>query len=494
MSYRNPKAAPVVTNEAIYMGVAKLSEDLYTFATAESNRKSDIISESVNTFKEFDDNILEAGKNISGGSDKVSLSFLEAANNVKNELQDQYDLISKTFSTPKQREIAKSKIAKLNEYPNQVLNDIGTTKYIKDKYQESLLIKSGEAGSISLTNDINILAIAADLSSGGNNTTLETDKNGNNFYVTKKGKETYKLNISQISKSIKADPNLKVFNTVMDDSSDITAFQNILGIKSKESIPAMLNSGIIKKEKRQTSAAGKEFEIYTYDLDEAVKRSRKLAKSYIEEPRNYSRTNSIWQDKLKNKESLKSALGKNNENKDDVLKKIQDYFIEKSISEAKGNQLGFSLEIKKTEKKEPNKADGKRPPTASQIATQDLIKNTTESIKALDVTKLKSSEQISRAVREMGFEARENEDGDVAIYKGNVFKGEVPAGSTPTKALESLAIASGLSLGQAKKAVEGSKTDFDKFVEEYDKENPSPVSNAFRTQEIMKAYEKSKNK
>lgn len=376
MSYRNPKAAPIVTNEAIYTSVRKLSEDLYTFATAESNRKSSIISESVNTLKEFDDNILEAGENISGGSDKVSLSFLESANNVKKELQDQYDIISRTFSTPKQREIAKSKIAKLNEYPNHLINDIATTKYIKDKYQEGLLIKSGESGSISLTNDINVLAVAADLSSGGNNTTLETDKNGNNFYVTKKGKETYKLNISQISKSIKADPNLKVFNTVMDDSSDITAFQNMLGIKSKENIPAMLSSGVLKKEKRKASAGGKEFEIYTYDLDTATRRSRDLAKSYIEEPRNYSRTNSIWQDKLGNKESLKSALGEDDKNKDDVLKKIQDYFIKKAISEAKNNQLGFFLEIKKPGKPDKYESDEGLITLSKNIGTEVPVKGT----------------------------------------------------------------------------------------------------------------------
>jgi len=143
--------------------------------------------------------------------------------------------------------------------------------------------------------------------------------------------------------------------------------------------------------------------------------------------------------------------------------------------------------------KPQGEGDDKKPLTADQIATQDLIKNTTESIKALDVTKLKSSEQIGDAVREMGFEARENK-GTIGIYKNNIFKGEIPAGSTPTKALESLAIASGLSLGQAKKAVEGSKTDFDKFVEEYDKKNPGPISNAFRTQEIMKAYEEFKKK
>ena len=144
--------------------------------------------------------------------------------------------------------------------------------------------------------------------------------------------------------------------------------------------------------------------------------------------------------------------------------------------------------------KPQGEVDNKTPLTAAQIATQDLIKTTTESIKALDITKLKSSKQIGDAVREMGFEARENKNGDVAIYKGNTFKGDIPGGSTPTKALESLAIASGLSLGQAKKAVEGSKTDFDKFVEEYDKKNPGPISNAFRTQEIMKAYEEYKNK
>ena len=144
--------------------------------------------------------------------------------------------------------------------------------------------------------------------------------------------------------------------------------------------------------------------------------------------------------------------------------------------------------------KPQGEVDDKTPLTAAQIATQDLIKTTTESIKALDITKLKSSKQIGDAVREMGFEARENKNGDVAIYKGNTFKGDIPAGSTPTATLESLAVASGLSLGQAKKAVKGSKSEFDKFVEEYDKENPSPISNAFRTQEIMRAYEESKNK
>jgi len=137
--------------------------------------------------------------------------------------------------------------------------------------------------------------------------------------------------------------------------------------------------------------------------------------------------------------------------------------------------------------------DAPSKPTAQQIATQDLIKNTTESIKALDVTKLKSSEQIADAVREMGFEAR-GKKGTIGIYKNNIFKGEIPAGSTPTKALESLAVASGLSLGQATIAVKNSKTELQKYAEEWDKNNPGPISDAFRTLEIMKAYEKSKNK
>ena len=141
------------------------------------------------------------------------------------------------------------------------------------------------------------------------------------------------------------------------------------------------------------------------------------------------------------------------------------------------------------------KGEGKKPLTASQIATQDLIKNTTESIKALDVTKLKSKEQIADAVDRLGFEPRISPiDGSIAIFKGNIQKTRIPAGSNPTQVKEALAVASGLSLNQAEKAVKGSKSEFEKFVEEYDKENPGPISHAFRTQEIMKAYEKSKNK
>ena len=156
--------------------------------------------------------------------------------------------------------------------------------------------------------------------------------------------------------------------------------------------------------------------------------------------------------------------------------------------------LSTSKDFGITTRKLPEKNDNApSKPTAQQIATQDLIKNTTESIKALDVTKLKSSEQIGDAVRRMGFEARENK-GTIGIYKNNIFKGEIPAGSTPTKALETLAIASGLSLNQAEIVVKNSKTELQKYAEEWDKNNPGPISDAFRTQEIMRAYEEFKKK
>ncbi len=149
--------------------------------------------------------------------------------------------------------------------------------------------------------------------------------------------------------------------------------------------------------------------------------------------------------------------------------------------------------IKQTDKPQGG-ADDKRPPTAAQIATQDLIKTTTESIKALNPTKLKSTEQIADAVDRLGFEPRIGKDGSVAIFKGNTQKTRIPAGSNITKIKEALAVASGLTLSQASQAVKDSKTEVEKFAEEWDKKNPGPISDAFRIQEIMRAYEESKNK
>ena len=144
--------------------------------------------------------------------------------------------------------------------------------------------------------------------------------------------------------------------------------------------------------------------------------------------------------------------------------------------------------------KPQGEGDDKKPLTASQIATQDLIKTTTESIKALDVTKLKSTEQIADAVDRLGFEPRISEDGSIAIFKGNIQKTKIPAGSNITKIKEALAVASGLTLSQATEAVKNSKSEFYKLAEEWDKNNPGPISDAIRTQEIMKAYEESKKK
>ena len=133
-------------------------------------------------------------------------------------------------------------------------------------------------------------------------------------------------------------------------------------------------------------------------------------------------------------------------------------------------------------------------PTAQQIATKELIKTTTESIKAIDSTKLKSPEQIADAVDRLGLEPRISEDGSIAIFKGNIQKTRIPAGSNITKIKEALAVASGLTLSQATEAVKNSKSEVDKFAEEWDKNNPGPISDAFRTQEIMRAYEEFKKK
>ena len=186
----------------------------------------------------------------------------------------------------------------------------------------------------------------------------------------------------------------------------------------------------------------------------------------------------------------KTWTDKNDPRKEIIVKAYAEHIADKFGQET---LLTAGPRIKQTDKPLGG-VDDKRPLTAGQIATQDLIKTTTESIKAIDVTKLKSTEQIADAVDRFGLEPRISKDGSIVIFKGNIQKGRISAGSNPTQVKEALAVASGLSLGQAEKAVEGLKSEFDKFVEEYDKENPSPTSDAFRMQEIMRAYEESKKK
>ena len=495
MSYRNPKAAPLNLNVAAFKGLETLASDVYTFANEERKRKGELIAESLAAQQAIDDDVNKMGLTLGEGENNFETQIFEEAQAAKQKIAAQYELMSRTFSSPEQRAKAKAEINKLNKYPESLTADLATGKYLVDQFNKGLLVSQGEAGSISKTNSLDLLEVIKDMKSGGKNTKIETNEAGTRTLITNVNGKSYKLNISNITNGLKTNPNQMIFNTVSDDSSIIKNYQAVMGISGNKDLPALVSEGIVSKTSKET-VAGKLYEVYTINRDALSQKASTLSKSLINDPQNYNYANSIFQDKLGSSVSLKQALGKKGadnkyENQEAVLNKIRAYYVDQAI-EASGLNKAISAQMPKPEKEENYDASSKL--TAAQIATQDLIKNTTESIKALDVTKLKSSEQIADAVDRLGFEPRISDKGNIAIYKGNTFKTKIKAGSTPKQVKEALAVASGLSLNQAKEAVKNSKTEIQKHAEEWDKNNPGPISDAFRIQEIMRAYEESKKK
>ena len=352
MSYRNPKAAPINTGAAVYKGINKLAGDVLSFANKERDRKGQLIADSLADSQAVDDNINKAGIKTSkdgstGLGNQLSIKSIE----VKNKMGAQYDILNKTFSSPAARAKAKAEIARLKKYPEELASEMATGQYLVDQWNESRGKKSGTVGSISLSNDLDVMGVIKDLQSGGSNTTIE-DKDGGRVLVTTSKGETFKLNISDITQGLKANPNQSLFKKVVDDQADVDMYMSQLGFGEGVTKETLIASEYLKSLGKRT-IAGKEVEVFGMDNDRLAVAAGELSKDLVDDNDNYVYASSIWQDHMGENGTIKEAIEATS--RQEVLGKIQDHYIKKATKQAELN-LGFTLGL-------PN-------PTAPEKATK----------------------------------------------------------------------------------------------------------------------------
>ena len=360
MSYKNPKAAPINTGAAVYQGIQKLTGDVYTFANEERKRKGELIAESLAAQQAIDDNVNKMGLSLEEGENNFEKQIFEQAQAAKQKIAAQYDAISRTFSSPEQRAKAKAEINKLNKYPEELVADLSTGKYLVDQYNKGLLVEQGQTGSISKTNNLDLLEVIKDMKGGGKNTKMETNEAGARTLVTSVNGKSYRLNISNITNGLKTNPKQMIFNTVSDDSSITKNYQAVMGISGNKDLPALVSEGVVSKTSKET-VAGKAYEVYTINRDALNQKASTLSKSLIDDPQNYNYANSIWQDKLGNSVSLKEALGERGadnkyKNQEAVLNKIRTHYVNQAI-EASGLNKAISAQMPKPEKADKYESD-----------------------------------------------------------------------------------------------------------------------------------------
>ena len=376
MSYRNPKAAPVNTGAAVYQGIQKLAGDVYTFANEERTRKGELIAESLAAQQAIDDDVNEMGLSLEEGENNFERQIFEEAQAAKQKIAAQYDVMSRTFSSPKQRAEAKAEINRLNKYPESLVADLTTGKYLVDQFNKGLTVTPGKAGSISATNNLDLLEVITDMKGGGKNTKMETNAAGARTLVTTVGDKTYKLNISNITNGLKTNPNQMIFNTIADDSGTTDTYLSAMGLAGKTlDLPALLKDGIFKKETRLVPIAGKSNEIYTINRDKVEAAVSNLSTSLIDDPSSYTYANSIWQDKMNGQGTLKQALGENYKNRDAVLKQIRNYYADAAIKKANLDH-GISVQLPKPEKADKYESDKQLRTLAKNVGKMVPVKGT----------------------------------------------------------------------------------------------------------------------
>ena len=339
MSYRNPKAAPINTGAAVYEGINKLAGDVLSFANNERDRKAGLIAEGLAASQAVDDNVNKMGLNIKEGISNFQTQILEKSKGVKDQINVQFGIINRTFSSPEARARAKAEIARLQKYPEQLVGEMATGKYIVDQLSESMQLRAGTTGSVSFSNDINLIGVGMDLKNGGDNTKIE-DVDGGRVLVTTNDKgETFRLNISSITQSLAANPKQSLFKTVQDDTADIDMYSTALGFGkdvTKETLIA--NKHLIKTGTEMI--AGVETATYGVNMDALKNAAKGLSKDLLDNYANYGYASSIWQDRLGNKTTLKEAYEATSKEK--VLGAIQDHYISEALKKAQLN-LGFTL-------------------------------------------------------------------------------------------------------------------------------------------------------
>jgi hypothetical protein len=339
MSYRNPKAAPINDDSAIYEGIQKLSSDVVTFANNERARKAALITEGLDASQAVDDNVNKMGLNLKEGSSNFQTQVFEKSKGIKNAISGQFAILNQTFSSPEDRAKAKAEIARLQKYPEQLVGEMATGKYIVDQLSESMQLKAGTTGSVSFSNDINLMGVGMDLQQGGENTKIE-DVDGGRVLVTTNDKgETFRLNISNITQSLAANPDQSLFKTVQDDTAEIDMYSTALGFGKDVTKETLIKSGYLTAGEK-IMIAGVETIPYSVNMPVLEKAAKDLSLDLLENNSNYNYTNSIWQDRLGNKTTLKEAKEQFGNNK--IQDDIQDHYIKEALKKAQLN-LGFTL-------------------------------------------------------------------------------------------------------------------------------------------------------
>ena len=372
MSYRNPKAAPINTGAAVYEGINKLAGDVLSFANKERDRKGQLIADSLADSQAVDDNINKAGiKTSKDGSTGLANQLPIITKEVKNKMGVQYDILNRTFSSPSARAAAKAELAKLKKYPEELASEMAMGQYLVNQWNESKGKKNGTIGSISLSNDLDVMGVIKDLQSGGSNTTIE-DKDGGRVLVTKTSEgETFKLNISDITQSLKANPEQSLFKKVVDDKADVDMYMSQLGFGKGVTKETLISNKYLKRLGKRT-IAGKEVEVFGMDNDRLAAAAGELSKDLVDDNDNYVYASSIWQDHMGENGTIKEAIEATS--REEVLGKIQDHYIKKATKQAELN-LGFTLGL-------PN-------PTAPEKATKATaaeIKQKEYGVKVKDFT------------------------------------------------------------------------------------------------------------
>ena len=351
-TYRNPDPVVANTGSAVYAGIQKLAGDVYNFANAERKRKGEIIGKSLAEQQAIDDNINKFGLNVGEGASPMDKQVFEEAQATKQEIARQYELMAKTFATPTQIAKSKAEIARLNKYPEQLVADLSTGKYLVDQYNEAIRNAPGSAGSISMTNNVDMLQVIQDMRDGGKNTVIETSSSGARSLVTTIDGKKSELNITSITNGLKSDPNYQLFKDVVDDSSTAANFMNA-AFGEKPDALNLIQDGVLIPDKDFKAA---DAEYASFQLDEGKARARVggLTNSLMNDPTQYGYLNSIWMDKMSNSLNVNEAIQKLGKEK--VSELIEDHYFEEAKNTLK-KTVNLYAKRDKVEPKEPNKAD-----------------------------------------------------------------------------------------------------------------------------------------
>jgi hypothetical protein len=342
MSYRNPKAAPINTGAAVYEGIQKLSSDVVTFANNERNRKAALIEQGLAFSQEVDDNVNKMGNNIkAGGQSNFQTQIVKEGRGVKDKMSKQFGILSQTFSSPEARAKAKAEIARLQKYPKQLVQEMATGKYIVEQLSAGMQLKAGAAGSVSFSNDINLVGVGMDLKNGGENTTIENENGGRVLVTKNKDGKAFRLNISAITQSLADNPDQALFKKVVDTQADVDMYVAQLGLSKGVDKETLIKNEYLTAEAPIMIAGVKTI---PYSVNKGVIKNAvsKLSTDLLTKPENYVYANSLWQDHMGNSTTLSQSLGLKNKNLNAVTSEIQDHYVKKALEQAQLN-LGFTL-------------------------------------------------------------------------------------------------------------------------------------------------------